>query len=343
VPDLGRVSGRVVTLDGVPVSGARISAAGREARSDAAGRFTLERMAPADRLAVAVASDSFVGTVAAYRVEPGSESYRTIPLIARAAAVRLDAGRGGEVSLGRDGRLVVPGGALVDASGRAATGEVLVRATYIDPSDPRQVAAAPGDYRTEPRSDPTSQLETYGMVEVSFASPGGRELRLAEGRTAQLEWPAPRRAADARANLYRLNGATGLWEVGSQRFERVAFIRDSPIWNWDYLYTCTCIDVDIGTPLAGISVTGHGVDYSGTSIAYTNAQGRAFLAVRPSSVVDVTFTAPGTSTSTVRVNTPAAGVVLPPCRPQTRPVELTFNQALLTERRVDAITPIRIR
>jgi hypothetical protein len=349
VPDrLGRVSGQVAGLDGAPVSGARIAAAGREARTDAAGRFVIDEVAPAERLAVSIAGDGFVPTVAAYRVEAGSESNRNIVLIPQAQALRLDASRGGEVPVGPDGRLVLPGGALVDESGQPVQGEVLVRATYIDPADPRQVAAAPGDYRTGPEPDSMTQLETFGMVQVTFASPAGRALRLAEGRTAQLQWPRGRQAGDVRGNLYALS-PTGLW-VTRMPIEPMVTIRDSTVWNWDYQYTSTCIEVDIGAPVAGISVKGTGVNYSGSATAYTNAQGKAFLAVRPASVVDVSFTAPGTSTSTVRVNTPGPGLELPPCRQRERTgrpgsvvAQLQFNEARVTTRVVDAITPIRVR
>ena len=345
----GTVSGRVVTLDGRPVAVAAVSVpGGADAVADSLGWFSVSGVRAAERAAVSVTSDAFVSTTAIYPVQGGGETFRTVQLIPRAQAQRVDAARGGEVALGRGGSVSLEPGSLVDPDGRPAEGEVFVRATYIDPTDPAQVRAAPGDYLSTVREGGGAPLQTLGMAEIRVTDRAGRVLRLADDRTATLVWPTVQDVPGA--SMYRMNAGDGLWDRQSVQVTgggrtRIPDLR--PSWNWDFAYPFVCVKVDTKAP--GVHVVAQGVSYAGTSGAWADGSGIAILGVRASSTVDIGVV-PANQMATQRITAPAGPLVpanstltsaakLQAACPTPIPVvaTLTIDRSKITQHQIDAI------
>ncbi|HST60319.1 MAG TPA: carboxypeptidase-like regulatory domain-containing protein [Longimicrobium sp.] len=297
-PQPGRgtlVSGHVQSLAGRPVSGAQVQVAGGgTAVTDAQGRFTIAGARPDERVAVTVTSDSFALASTAYPVRAGYETVANFELIPRAPAQRLDAGRGGRVAVGRTGSLEIAPGSLVDAQERPVQGDVFVSATYIDPADPRQVRAAPGNYTAVDSLGGRGLLRTSGMVDIRVVDTSGSELRLARGRTVALDWPPVERGGDG--GVYRL--VAGDWRFAGPR-TGPTILPGLGNWNWDSLWGYACLRVRVLPTTTGILVnaSGPGWNTSGT----TNSNGVAMLPVEPGGQVTI-YTSAG----------PTAVVSIPP-------------------------------
>lgn len=295
VPGQGTlVSGHVQSLAGQPVSGAQVQVAGGgTAVTDARGHFAISGVRPDERVAVTVTSDSFTLASTAYPVRTGYETVANFELIPRAPAQRLDAGRGGRVQVGRTGSLEIAPGSLVDAAERPAQGDVFVSATYLDPADPRQVRAAPGNYTAVDSLGRRALLRTSGMVDIRVVDASGSELRLARGRTAALDWPPVEGGGDG--GVYRLVG--GDWLFNSQ-WTGPTLVPGLGNWNWDEWWTYySCLEVRVVPKTAGIMVRAHGPgwDTGGT----TNPQGVAMLPVEPG--VQVTIYTTGGPSAVVSI------------------------------------------
>lgn len=302
----GGIGGVVTSLDGAPVAGASVhTPAGDSTTTAADGSFTLGGLRPTDRLAVTIVTRDYVRGSVVYPVHAGETFRRPIQLIPRSRPVRFDARTGGEVTLPRGGRIVIPANAFEAEDQRAAQGPLTVRVTYIDPMDERQVAAAPGDYTSVERDGGVRQLETFGMIEMVAVDSQGQSLRLIRGQGVEIAWPSSRevRVSPSR-NLFNFDEGVARWvSAGPNRTFGATLPYNPPggtrgdwveRWNDDDTFPRACITVQVnraaGPKIEGVTATG--VDYSGTSFASTNGAGVAQLNVRPSSAVRISVNNP---------------------------------------------------
>ncbi|HET7232443.1 MAG TPA: carboxypeptidase-like regulatory domain-containing protein [Longimicrobium sp.] len=272
------VSGYVQSLDGRPVRGAAVQvASGGTGVTDARGRFAIPNVRPDERAAIWVTSDSFVTASAAYPVRSGYETVANFDLIPRTPPRPLDASRGGRVPMGSGGWVEIEPGSLVNTAGQAVQGDVLVSVTYIDPADPRQVRAAPGNYTAVDSLGRMQLLRTFGMADIRAVDGAGRELRLAPGRTAALEWP--RVDGGDQGALFRL-ASGGDWQVtGGVRGP----IGNFGTWNFDSWWSYACLEVGVVPKTVGLMVHAHGPGWD-TSAA-TDGNGTAMIPVEPGAQV----------------------------------------------------------
>lgn len=305
----GGIGGRVSSTDGEPVPGASVRTPGGAATvTDAEGRFVLLGLAAAPRLAVTVEAVGYAPTTAVYEVRAGATLTRPITIQEAAAPVTLVAGTGGAVPLGGGGRVVFPPNAF---AGVAAGEPVTVRATYIDPASPAQLATAPGDFTAVTFGGTLESLETFGMADVDVRDTRGNRLELASGQAAQIRFPA--RGGVSTAGLWDFDPQTGRWiEEG-----RVSLSPDSTTLNAtvrtirrgknvDVPIQRVCIEVEVlnlaKLPRVNQFVTATGISYAGVTQGWTNNGGLVQLVVRASSLVSV---AAGPASQVV--NTPAPG------------------------------------
>ncbi|HEU4558731.1 MAG TPA: carboxypeptidase regulatory-like domain-containing protein [Longimicrobium sp.] len=303
----GTVAGRVQDLDGRPVPGAVVSlAGGPSATSTADGRFLIRGAQPQVQASAAAASPGYITGNTLLAVEAGKTTVHTFSLIPRAPAQQLNAATGGRVSFADGGSVSIPPASLVDANGRPATGEVSVRATYIDPNDPRQVDAAPGNYLSRDSLGRTVAIETRGMVEVVAFDARGGALQLARGQQATLTWPASTRMD---GNLYEFSSTTGFWDNVAP-IERQISMRRIALYNVDKpIRRLTCVRVTTSPRLAGVRVVVRGPGYRLAADGVTDDGGTAVVAVPASDAVRIgtsSFTAPS-----VRVQASAPAVAAP--------------------------------
>jgi len=250
-----------------------------------------------------VAGDYVRGSVI-YPVRPGQTLSRSVMLIPRARPALIDAQVGGEIRLPREGRVSIPANAFTAEDGSGVEGPVSVRATYIDPLDAAQVAAAPGDYTAVGRDGGVQQLETFGMIEMAAVDTRGRSLRLVRDSGVGIAWPSNRevQVSDTRG-LYNFDEGVGRWIAsGSTRTFGGTLPYNPPtvggggwreLWNDDDPLPRACISVKVNRSAGMINelVTAAGVSYSGTSSGLAEG-GVAKINVKPNSVVDLSVSSP---------------------------------------------------
>ena len=190
------VTGVVSDTAGSPLANVEVldENAQRLGVSDAAGVFAL-RMAPdAVPARVRLRKTGYTSQQAGVNVV-GAEARFEAVMGVRNPPVRISNAENGFEYVGEAGARVSIGPASLvtyDAQGNEVpvTGDVLLSVTPIDVSRNDQLGAFPGPFlgRDLAGNDPAPIL-SYGTVEYVFATPDGRPVNLASGKTAQIEIP----------------------------------------------------------------------------------------------------------------------------------------------------------
>jgi Carboxypeptidase regulatory-like domain len=311
------ISGRVVNDRNEPINGVEVQAQGlRTVRTGRKGNFTLAGPAPStDRLVVNFSAPSYMANTRVYTAHRISARMRrsiggpavtwgriagegnTVIIWPRASAVTIDAERGGKIAFPNGGGVTLPERALVDSNGRAVKGKVQVRLTYLDVTDRKQLAAAPGDFTARMRDGSISRLESFGIFEIMASDLQGNPVNLLRGSSAKLELPVPRtrrgRPPD-RTGLYSFDNGTGRWNdvgtltiVGTAVYVGTLTALNVP-WNSDITDETTCMTVKVVNPFknppnqpepnAWVNATG--VSYSSSTSGSTDANGIDCLLVK---------------------------------------------------------------
>ncbi len=290
--------GLVVDATGQPVAGATVSAGGGRGTTGADGRYALRTSSGA--LVVRVDRAGFLPAIKQVTVgeEPAALGVTLLP---EASPQPLDAVIGGEIQGDRGARAVVPGGALVDASGSPITGMVQVFLTPIDPSQEVELAAAPGDLTAVGASGGAAKLESFGMLDVTIRQ-GGEKVQLAPNQLMEIAIPAPSSPSGelpAEVPLWSFDEGAGVWrQEGTLTLDAasgsyVGEIAHMSFWNADQEMETACVtgqvlDADTGEPVAGARVMMSGVGYAGSDAATANGEGRFVIFARRSSTARIT-------------------------------------------------------
>ncbi len=210
-----------------------------------------------------------------------------------------------------DGQTVVSlsANALVTDSGGAASGQATAMVTVLDAS--KDPSVMPGDLEQwNADTGEAEPIESFGAMNVEFASANGNRLNLASGKQASISIPlaSGRRPEDAPKTipLYYWSDATGYWvEEGEAVLERTAdgkwaytgSVGHFSTWNADVLYESItlkgCVQDQKGKPVRNAEVTARGKDYVGSSKATTDADGQFEIAVRPDSELELSAAVDG--------------------------------------------------
>ncbi|MBX3229426.1 MAG: carboxypeptidase regulatory-like domain-containing protein [Labilithrix sp.] len=287
--------GRVEDTSGQPVAGVKVDVGGKTAMSDASGQYTVQ--GATGELVVRFSKTGFADGLERITIGARNATQLDAVLLPAPAPVAISADTGGEVEGARGVKVVVPPNALVDKSGAPVTGSVDVVLTPLDPSNPSEVRAAPGDFLAQSAGQP-AMLESLGMIDITIRR-GEEKLQVAAGKELDIRIPAPAGAAnpDPTIDLWSFDEVKGVWVAeGTAQYDAatrtyVAKATHLSFWNADkvYLATCACGTVTEkgGGPLEGARVVANGVTYFGTSEATTGEDGKFCIAVRKDSGVNV--------------------------------------------------------
>lgn len=307
----GAIGGRVLDVSGSPVPAASIRMAnGRATSSGADGTFRLAGLRSGRQQAVNVSAAGFAQTLQLYPVLRGQDTRKDVFLVPQ-QTTSFTAESGGTIALPEGAAVVIPPNALVKANGEAATGPVTARTAFIDPRNPAQLLASPGELviGTGGAAQP---LVSGGMVKVDLTNAQGERLDLAPGRTAEVRMPAklvtrngiPVGGRESRilgdtvpaTGLYLFNTETRRWEivdtlkaVPGSNFLSSQTPSLGPWLNFDKPELRSCMEVRVrtpaGTPRVNTSVIAIGLNYNGFNERFTDALGRAQLMVARNSQV----------------------------------------------------------
>ncbi|MBI5926802.1 MAG: immunoglobulin domain-containing protein [Aquabacterium sp.] len=215
---------------------------------------------------------------------------------------------------------------LVDAAtGAAATGQVKVAITPIDPAS--QTSAMPGSYK----ADNGQSIESFGAIQVHLTDAAtGKPLQLGAGKTATIRIPVKTRSQTIPATipLYYFKESTGLWvQEGSATLQHDATLGDYyegsvshfSTWNADKpieetVHVTGCVrNADKSIPTQAISVLTDGLDYSGAAFASVDANGQFDVTLKRNGRATLTANSSETSSSQLTLEASATDIKLDTC------------------------------
>lgn len=310
------ILGWTSATSGSPLGGVKVSIAGTDidAYTDAHGLYTIEEALTGPSVTVKFEKEGYVTSSVIVNLLPNAYTTVNAVLVAMADPVLLDSDTGGEADDGQGNKLILPPGALVRKDGgKSITGEVDVHITPLDVSDPNDLAAFPGEFSAimAAKSEGTVQLETFALADFTIMQ-GDAELDLApnkgDGATIELVLPDDTSLSPGETvPLWYFDEEQGLWlEQGSGEVVQNkagdlvyrATIAHLSWWNCDkpieetHCLTGTAVDEN-GNPLVNARIAAEGVDYSGTSYAYTDSSGDFCIDVKRNSRIRLNLYLPG--------------------------------------------------
>jgi hypothetical protein len=220
-----------------------------------------------------------------------------------------------------------------------------VALTPLNPASDSTVM--PGDFTTLV-GGVVRHIESFGALDVVLTDSTGARLNLRPGFTANLRIPVGTRnaAPPAHSPLYFFDEASGRWvEEGAaaQGGSGAGAYYEGDVshfttWNADQVYETVqvngCIADASGARVAGASIAGDGIDYSGTTSARTDAGGSFSIPVRRGSHTALTGVFGGLLTNTLQQATGSVDVTLPAC------LSLSTSGAGITMKLTWGATPV---
>jgi uncharacterized protein YfaP (DUF2135 family) len=325
------IAGKAVDgTTGLPLAGVTVRVGTASATTAADGSFTLAGLAPAPRAPVVFAATGYAenGRIADLVGDATTDVQARLLPVATTGTVAV--ATGGTVDSGT-ARVVLPANGVQRADGSLPTGDIAVQLTPINSAlDPQLM---PGDFRTGTAGGNTAPIESFGALNVTLTDSAGAALNLRTGQTATIRIPAVSRGRNPPTTipLYYYNTATGLWQeegsatlvgTGSSAYYE-GTVSHFSTWNADQVYNTVfvrgCVRDAAGGVVGNAYVGSDGIDYVGTSYAYTDASGNFSLPIRAESQAAITAVAGGRLTNTLRNEASAADIAWTDC--------LTLSQA----------------
>lgn len=334
VQPVGTVTGRVVSLaNDAPVSGAAVKTETGTTTTAADGKFTVS--APVgDRSIVRVEASGFAEAFPVARVTSGQTTSLGVKLVPIGVTETVSVTSGGTVSVPNSpARVTIPANGLVPVAGGTPAGSVNVSLTPINPAEEPRVM--PGGFNGIAAGGGSVQpLESGGAMQIDVRDSAGARYTLAPGTTATIRIPLRTQSAnppvtmplwffDDTAGVWREDGTATLQGTGANRYYEGPVTRVT-YWNADLVLDSIvvngCVKDANGQPVANALVQTDGIDYTGTAVDVTAADGTFSVAMRKSSRAKLglfefdaqTFNLVPVS-NTVNVGPSATEITLPNC------------------------------
>lgn len=171
----------------VSVSGSK---AGAQVQTDAAGQVPALKSVP---------------------VKSGQSTYVELFSMPVGKQVTIDGSQDSAVDGPFGSRIKLAAGSLVDDTGAPVGGSVQVTITPMFGSNPKQMAAMPGQLQTSSQATtPGKTLHPFGSVAISMTS-SGHKVNLASGKTADVTIPGAGPSTPASSKFYSYDAASGKW------------------------------------------------------------------------------------------------------------------------------------
>lgn len=306
----GSVMGRIRGVTGGDVLAPLVTVGGATAEKNEQGWFFATDVEPGERVEVRVEADGYLATQRFVTVHEGRSTFVDIRLFAGAAPVDLDASAGGTVAAGSGG-LTIPGNAFRVAGGGVFSGTAKVSVTILDPTEREAKQGVPGGFEGVTLGGESVDFESFGMLNVAAEDAEGNPLSVDGG---EISFPPPAGAGTGPSTvpLWRFDVTAGTWvEDGMASWDAAsgtytaslpsgtfaaAPVADEPpptvYWNADMPYDSACLEGRVVNPdgepaTGGVEVTSEGIDYIGSSTAYTDDEGRFRVRVKASAAARV--------------------------------------------------------
>ena len=226
VTDKGIVMGKVIEESGAAVGSVTVSVDTTIITSNEQGFFVVEKVAPGTDKPLRYSKSGYMPGSKNVEVVAGQQTFITLSLKKVGNTQQASAGADTTVtdvrSDGKNGSIVIPANAVVDAGGQPVATYTAEISTLL-PSDPNYPSLFPGRFLGggTPGSTANPQpLLSYGVVNVDLKDAQGNKLFLASGAKATINFPIDSNPVHdpgtATVPIWYLDEATGIWiEEGS--------------------------------------------------------------------------------------------------------------------------------
>jgi hypothetical protein len=234
------VMGFVTTESGTPMPNTTVNIAGRTAKTNAAGVFTLKNALLPVQTVVTCAPTGYFKSLRLLELKANKTAQVNLIMQTKTVLQTFSASAGTTVNVGTQGATVaLPANGYKDGLGNAYNGQVQVSARFVNTATPNFVAIAPGTMSATNAQGKAVQLATYGMMEVLLTAPSGAALQLANGKKATISSPiAAGQNAPATIPMWYLEESTGLWKeegvATKQGNKYIAEVAHFTWWNCDF-------------------------------------------------------------------------------------------------------------
>ncbi len=280
------VKGVIVNELDVPVSGATVTLGSNTVTTTTNGKFEFRNklMSQNNAYIKVVKSGYFNGNRSMMLTANETQTTR-IKLLPKTITGTFNASSGGIITMASGFKITFPINAIVDANGTAFSGIVNVAATYLSPTATDLASIMIGDLRGIATNNDERVLETYGMVGVELTSTSGQSLKIATGKTAELNSPIPtslQANAPATIPLWHFDEIKGRWiEEGSATKvgnTYVGNVSHFSFWNLDIggspIRLCVTVRSAAGQPLINTTVRISRASNGSTTYGYTDSTGK---------------------------------------------------------------------
>lgn len=272
---------------------ATLSIESRRTGTNAKGEFDIRDLKTNLDYYIRIEHENYVTVVRRIRFTAGGNISLNFPLIPRGKEQRFNAADSIVIKEPGGFSIEVKPNSFITKDKGTYTGEVAIRATFINPKENNFIVASPSTFIT---SD-NKPLQTYGMAEIYATTPKGERLDIRKDRPVKITIPNIS-GLIAGTGLYRLNMENGLWiregefSLNTQTNTLSGMVTSiSSAWNADQpcSNTLVCIRVQVvdnnNTPRPGYFIGAKGLSYLGyTGLFQTDANGYVNLYVCPNSV-----------------------------------------------------------
>jgi len=315
----GTIEGKIITTNNSGVSGLEVRVGSLIAYTNNKGEFYLPNVPTGNRVLVSISSESYVSTQKIVVVKPNKTTYVDAAVLLIGTKQNLNATTGGTISFS-GATVTFPANALVDSKGNPFTGTAQVRATYFNPTSNVFYGCFPGEFTGIRQNRTETAIESFGFVHIDILN-ATEKLQLAVGQQSSITFPIPSALlgkAPQTIPLWYYDEVKGQWiEDGSATKTGnvyVGTVSHFSSWNCDQPTQTSFLEGTVvdknGNPLSFATVHATGVDYTGSSKAYTDDNGKFKIAVKSASTASVWASFYIVSGTSQNVVTPATGLTL---------------------------------
>ncbi len=293
----------------------------------AEGKVFLNKM-PTGTSTIKLSKDGYVDQIITVPLSDKQQlSGVNVQLVPYQNAGQLSPDVGGMVTLADStAQVKLSGNSLVRVDGQAIQGKVSVNFGIINTA--QDIKTLPGDYTTI-SNDVRQQLESYGAISIDLRDESGALLKLADNASIDIQIPVMTKGtAPQTAPLYYFDQTLGYWVLDPEH--ALTLHTDSDGHAYYSGTTTTLAPLSAGSPYTTVAVKGcitdelgnrinnssiflEGKDYSGYSVAYSDANGDFSIPAKISSTVIVGAQVNNSKSNSVEYNVGTAESSLASC------------------------------
>ncbi|WP_394788694.1 hypothetical protein [Rhodoferax sp.] len=311
---------------GLGIAGVTVRVGSLSTVTAADGSFSLSGLTAGGRVTVVFESTAYAESARIANVVAESTTDVQARLTPVGISTNVAVATGGTVTVpGSTASVALPANGVQRADGSVPTGNITVRLTAINPAIDSTLM--PGDFTAGLSGGGTAPIESFGAISVTLTDAAGVALNLKSGQTATIRIPVASRngVVPSSIPLFYFNTTTGLWVqegtailVGSGASAYYeGTVSHFTVWNADQVYNSIivhgCMKNAAGAVVANALVSSDGIDYTGTSSVYTDANGNFNLPIRSNGIATIVGVFDGYLTNTVQNLPDTSDVTLPAC------------------------------